>query len=223
MFNVVNPDMIIEKFGADTLRLYEMFLGPVEQSKPWDTNGIDGCYRFLKKFWNFFVGQDGKLIATDNDPSKEELKALHTLIKKVTTDIEEFSYNTSIAAFMICVNELVKLKSVSRKIKEQLTVLIAPFCPHLAEELWEMLGHKTSVCDAAWPELNEQYLKVDTETLGISFNGKTRFTMDFAPEATKEEIEQAVLAAEESKKHLEGKQIVKIIVVPHRIVNIVLK
>ena len=223
MFNVVNPDMIIEKFGADTLRLYEMFLGPVEQSKPWDTNGIDGCYRFLKKFWNFFVGQDGELIATDNDPSKEELKALHTLIKKVTTDIEEFSYNTSIAAVMICVNELVKLKSASRKIKEQLTVLIAPFCPHLAEELWEMLGHKTSVCDAAWPELNEQYLKVDTETLGISFNGKTRFTMDFAPEATKEEIEQAVLAAEESKKHLEGKQIVKIIVVPHRIVNIVLK
>ena len=223
MFNVVNPDMIIEKFGADTLRLYEMFLGPVEQSKPWDTNGIDGCHRFLKKLWNFFVGPDGKVVATDGAPSKAELKALHTLIKKVTGDIEAFSYNTSIAAFMICLSELIKAKSVSREVKEQMTILIAPFCPHLAEEFWEMLGHTTTVCDAPWPKYNEDYLKVDTETLGISFNGKTRFTMDFAPEATKEEIEKAVLAAEESAKHLEGKQIVKIIVVPHRIVNVVLK
>ena len=223
MFNVVNPDMIIEKFGADTLRLYEMFLGPVEQSKPWDTNGIDGCHRFLKRLWNFFVGADGKIVATDAAPSKDELKALHTLIKKVTEDIEEFSYNTSVAAFMICLNELIKSKSESREVKEQLTVLIAPFCPHLAEELWEMMGHRTSVCDAPWPQCNEDYLKVDTETLSISFNGKTRFTMDFAPEATKEEIEKAALAAEESAKHLEGKQIVKVIVVPHRIVNIVLK
>ena len=200
-----------------------MFLGAVEQSKPWDTNGIDGCHRFLKRLWNFFVGADGKIVATDAAPSKDELKALHTLIKKVTEDIEEFSYNTSVAAFMICLNELIKSKSESREVKEQLTVLIAPFCPHLAEELWEMMGHRTSVCDAPWPQCNEDYLKVDTETLSISFNGKTRFTMDFAPEATKEEIEKAALAAEESAKHLEGKQIVKVIVVPHRIVNIVLK
>ncbi len=223
MFNVVNPDMIIEKFGADTLRLYEMFLGPVEQSKPWDTNGIDGCHRFLKKLWNFFIGSDDKVIASETTPSKDELKALHTLIKKVTIDIEQFSYNTSIAAFMICLNELVKLKSTSKAIKEDLVVLITPFCPHLAEELWHLLGHTTSVCDAKWPELNEQYLKVDTETLSVSFNGKTRFTMDFAPTASKEEIEQTVLAAEESKKHLEGKQILKVIVVPHRIINIVVK
>ena len=223
MFNVVNPDMIVERFGADTLRLYEMFLGPVEQSKPWDTNGIDGCHRFLKKLWKFMTTEDGKINATDEAPSKEELKALHTLIKKVSSDIEQFSYNTSIAAFMVCLNELTKLKNASREVKETLAVLLAPFCPHLAEELWQLLGHDTTVCDAAWPALNEEYLKEDAVKMMVAFNGKARFPMEFPADISKEEAEKAALENPQSAKWMEGFTIAKVIVVPGKMINIVLK
>ena len=218
MFNVVNPDMIVEKYGADTLRLYEMFLGPVEQSKPWDTNGIDGCHRFLKKFWNLYETKDGEL--TDGEASPEELKSLHKLIKKVSQDIPQFSYNTSISAFMICVNELSQLKSSNKGVLKTLAVLIAPFAPHIAEELWERLGEQGSVCDAQWPAWDEQYLVESSVTLGVAFNGKRRFEMSFAADKT---IEDAVVNSEQAQKFLEGKQIVKVIVVPKRMVNVVVK
>ena len=223
MFNVVNPDMIVEKFGADTLRLYEMFLGPVEQSKPWDTNGIDGCHRFLKKLWKFMTNEDGTINATEGAASKEELKALHTLIKKVTTDIEVFSYNTSIAAFMVCLNELTKLKSTSREVKEALTILLAPFCPHLAEELWHLLGHTTTVCEAPWPTFNEDYLKEDSVKMMVAFNGKARFPLEFPADVSKEEAEKAALACPQSAKWMEGFTVAKVIVVPGKMINIVLK
>ena len=223
MYNVVNPDMIVEKYGADTLRLYEMFLGPINQSKPWDSNGIDGCFRFLRKMWNLFYPQNGDWAVTDCEPSKENLKTLHKLIKKVSEDIEDFSYNTSIPAFMIAVSEFAQQKCTSRAVLEQLVVLLAPFAPHIAEELWHTLGHDATVCDAAWPKFDEQYLKEDKQTLSISFNGKTRFTLDFAADATKEAIQEAALSSEQAQKHLEGKQVVKVIVVPGRIVNIVVK
>ena len=223
MYNVVNPDMIVEKYGADTLRLYEMFLGPVEQSKPWDTNGIDGCHRFLKKFWALFYGREDKLIVDDREPSAAELKAVHKLIKKVTQDIEQFSYNTSISAFMICVNELGQLGCHNRALLRSLVVLIAPFAPHIAEELWEALGGRGSVCDARWPECNEQYLVESTVQLTVSFNGKARFQMDFAADADNATIQQAVLAEERSQKYLGGKQVVKVIIVPKKIVNVVVK
>ena len=223
MYNVVNPDMIVEKYGADTLRLYEMFLGPINQSKPWDSNGIDGCFRFLRKMWNLFYPQNGDWAVTDCEPSKENLKTLHKLIKKVSEDIEDFSYNTSIPAFMIAVSEFAQQKCTSRAVLEQLVVLLAPFAPHIAEELWHTLGHDTTVCDAAWPKFDEQYLKEDKQTLSISFNGTTRFTLDFAADATKEAIQEAALSSEQAQKHLEGKQVVKVIVVPGRIVNIVVK
>lgn len=219
MFNVVNPDMIVEKYGADTLRLYEMFLGPVEQSKPWDTNGIDGCHRFLKKFWNLFDG----VTAEQQTATPEELKSLHKLIKKVSQDIPAFSYNTSISAFMICVNELSQLKCKNAEILKQLVVLIAPFAPHIAEELWERLGQQGSVCDAQWPTWNEEYLVESNVTLGVAFNGKRRFEMQFAADADNKSIEEAVLASEQAKKYTDGKQIVKVIIVPKRMVNIVLK
>jgi leucyl-tRNA synthetase len=218
MFNVVNPDMIVEKFGADTLRLYEMFLGPVEQSKPWDTNGIDGCHRFLKKLWNYMTAD-----STAEKASKEELKSLHTLIKKVTGDIEQFSYNTSIAAFMICLNELTKLKTSSKEVKDTLTVLIAPFCPHMAEELWEMSGHTGTVCDAKWPEFNEDYLKEDSMKMMVAFNGKARFQMEFPVGTAQQAIIDAAMADPQSQKWLEGFQVVKTIVVPGKMINIVLK
>ena len=223
MFNVVNPDMIVEKFGADTLRLYEMFLGPVEQSKPWDTNGIDGCHRFLKKFWGLFYNREGEFLPIEKEAEKAELKSLHKLIKKVSIDIENFSYNTSISAFMICTNELSQMKCRTKSVLEQLVVLIAPFAPHIAEELWEKLGHDTTVCDAQWPEFNEQYLTEDNMTLSISFNGKTRFTLNFPADADNATIEKSVLADEQTAKYIEGKQIIKVIIVPKRIVNIVLK
>ena len=223
MYNVVNPDMIVDKYGADTLRLYEMFLGPVEQSKPWDTNGIDGCHRFLKKFWALFYGREGGLLADDREPSAAELKAVHKLIKKVTQDIEQFSYNTSISAFMICVNELGQLKCHNRSLLADLVVLIAPFAPHIAEELWEALGGRGSVCDACWPQWNEQYLVESTVQLTVSFNGKARFQMDFAADADNATIEQAVLADERSAKYMGGKQVVKVIIVPRKIVNVVVK
>ena len=223
MYNVVNPDMIVDKYGADTLRLYEMFLGPVEQSKPWDTNGIDGCHRFLKKFWALFYGREGGLLADDREPSAAELKAVHKLIKKVTQDIEQFSYNTSISAFMICVNELGQLKCHNRSLLANLVVLIAPFAPHIAEELWEALGGRGSVCDACWPQWNEQYLVESTVQLTVSFNGKARFQMDFAADADNATIEQAVLSDERSAKYMGGKQVVKVIIVPRKIVNVVVK
>ena len=223
MFNVVNPDMIVEKFGADTLRLYEMFLGPVEQSKPWDTNGIDGCHRFLKKFWALFHDRSGNFLPTEGEAGKESLKSLHKLIKKVTGDIEAFSYNTSISAFMICVNELSAQKCHNKDILRTLVILIAPFAPHIAEELWNELGEEGSVCDAEWPAWNEEYLTEDSMRLSVSFNGKTRFTLDFPADADNATIEKTVLADEQSQKYIEDKQIVKVIIVPKRIVNIVLK
>ncbi len=222
MFNVVNPDVIIEKYGADTLRMYEMFLGPLEQSKPWDTNGIDGCHRFIRKMWTLFTDRDGSLKVSDDAPSKEELKSIHKLIKKVTEDIEAFSFNTSIAAFMICVNELSQLKCNKRQVLTDLIKLIAPFAPFIAEELWEALGNSTTVCDAQWPKFNEEYLKEDSITYSISFNGKTRFTMDFDADASQDEIQAAVLANEKAQSYIDGKPIRKVIVVPRKIVNIVL-
>ena len=224
MFNVVNPDMIVEKYGADTLRLYEMFLGPVEASKPWDTNGIDGCFRFLKKFWAlFYENRTDEFLPSDAEPTADNLKSLHKLIKKVTEDIEHFSYNTSISAFMIAVGELAQQKCHSKQVLEQLVVLIAPFAPHIAEELWHALGNTTTVCDAQWPVFNPQYLVESEVQLTVSFNGKARFQKKFAADATNDEIQAAVLADEQSKKYLDGKTVVKVIVVPKKIVNVVIK
>ena len=224
MFNVVNPDMIVEKYGADTLRLYEMFLGPVEASKPWDTNGIDGCFRFLKKFWNlFYENRTDKFLPCDEKPSAESLKSLHKLIKKVTEDIEKFSYNTSISAFMIAVGELQQQKCRSKEVLEQLVVLIAPFAPHIAEELWHTLGHTTTVCDAAWPAFDEKYLVESEMQLTISFNGKARFQKKFPADATNDAIQAAVLEDEQSQKYIGDKKVVKVIVVPKKIVNVVVK
>lgn len=221
MFNVVNPDMIVEKYGADTLRMYEMFLGPLEQAKPWDTNGIDGVHRFIRKFWSLFYSRTGEYLVSDEPATKEELKALHKLIKKVTGDIEVFSYNTSISAFMICINELFSLKCSKKEILEQLVIVLAPFAPHVSEELWEAIGHTTTVCDAKWPVCNEEYLKEDTINYTISFNGKARFNMEFAADTTSETIQATVLADERSLKWTEGKAPKKVIVVPKKIVNVV--
>ena len=223
MFNVVNPDTIVNQYGADTLRLYEMFLGPVEQSKPWDTNGIDGCHRFLKKLWALFYDRSGAFLPTDGEPTAEQLKSVHKLIKKVTQDIENFSYNTSISAFMICVNELTQSKCRNRSLLSDVIVLIAPFAPHIAEELWAALGHTDSVCDAHWPVYDEQYLVESQMQLTISFNGKARFQMQFATDVDEESIKQAVINDEKSRKYIEGNAVVKVIVVPKRIVNVVLK
>lgn len=225
MFNVVNPDMIVERYGADTLRLYEMFLGPLEQSKPWDTNGIDGCHRFLKKFWGlFFDNRDSDQLAINNEPAtKEQLKSVHKLIKKITADIENFSFNTAVSAFMICVNELSQLKCHNKDLLEQVVILLNPFAPHISEELWSLLGHTNSVCDAAWPQVNEAYLVEDEQQLTISFNGKARFQMNFAATASSDEIQAITLQDERTIKYIDGKTVVKVIVVPKKIVNIVLK
>lgn len=221
MFNVVNPDDIVDRYGADTLRLYEMFLGPLEQSKPWDTNGIDGTNRFIKKLWGLFYKGD-ELLVNDSEPTKENLKSLHKLIKKVTSDIENFSYNTSIAAFMICVNELSQQKCASRQVLEQLLVLLAPFAPHVTEELWHSaIGHDTTICDASWPECNEEYLKEDSVTYAVSFNGKARFTMQVPAGTPNADVEKEAMAHEGAAKWLEGKTVRKVIVVPNKIVNIV--
>ena len=222
MFNVVNPDMIVEKYGADTLRMYEMFLGPVEQAKPWDTNGIDGVHRFIRKFWSLFYNRNGEYTVTDEPATKDELKSLHKLIKKVTGDIEQFSYNTSVSAFMICVNELSTLKCSKKEILEPLIITLAPFAPHACEELWDTLGHTTSVCDAQWPAFNEEYLKEDVINYTISFNGKARFNMEFPADAASDAIQAAVLADERSQKWTEGKTPKKVIVVPKKIVNVVI-
>lgn len=221
MHNVVNPDTIIERYGADTLRFYEMFLGPLEQSKPWDTNGIDGVHRFLKKLWNLYWAGDSVKV-TDEAASKDELKSLHKLIKKVTADIENFSFNTSVSAFMICVNELTSLATNKREILKPLLILLSPYAPHIAEELWHAIGEEGSVVTAEWPELNEAYLVEDNFTYPVSFNGKTRFMLSLPAMLTPQEVEAAVLSAPEAEKWLEGKTPRKVIVVPKRIVNIVL-
>ena len=219
MFNVVNPDVIVEQYGADTLRLYEMFLGPVEASKPWDTNGIDGCFRFLKKFWKLYQQE-----LNDDEPSKDSLKSVHKLIKKVTGDIEQFSYNTAVSAFMICVNELGQQKCANRELLKKMVIVIAPFAPHMAEELWEQLGGETkSVFDAEWPAWDESYLVENEVQLTVSFNGKARFQMTFPADATKEDIEKKALEDERSQHYIDGKTILKIIVVPKKIINIVCK
>ena len=223
MYNVVNPDHIVEKYGADTLRLYEMFLGPINMSKPWDSNGIDGCSRFLRKVWNLFWGRDGQFLPQEGTATPENLKSIHKLIKKVSEDMEVYAYNTSISAFMICVGELAGQKCTDKGVLETLVRLLAPYAPHIAEELWEQLGHEDSVCDAAWPEYDEKYLKEDSETISISFNGKTRFTLQMPTDISRQDAEKLALEAELTPKYLEGKQVVKVIVVPHRIVNIVVK
>ncbi len=221
MFNVVNPDDIVERYGADTLRLYEMFLGPLEQSKPWDTNGIDGVNRFIKKLWNLFYKGDTCLV-DDSKPTSDNLKALHTLIKKVSADIENFSFNTSVAAFMICVNELTRQNCHSREILADLLVLLAPFAPHVAEELWHSaIGRDTTICDAAWPVFNEEYLKESSVNYAVSFNGKARFNITVDAATPREEVEKLALGHESSVKWLDGKTVRKIIVVPGKIVNIV--
>jgi len=222
MYNVVNPDMIVEKYGADTLRMYEMFLGPVEQSKPWDTNGIDGVHRFIKKLWGLFYNRTGEFLPKEKEATQEELKAIHKLIKKVGEDIENFSYNTSVSAFMICVNELTQLKCNKKSILENLIILLAPFAPHISEELWEALGHNTSICDAQWPVFNEEFLKEDTIKYTISFNGKARFTLDFQADADNTTIESTVMNHEASQKYINGRTPKKVIIVPKKIVNIVL-
>ena len=220
MFNVVNPDDIVDRYGADTLRLYEMFLGPVEASKPWDTNGIDGVNRFLKRLWTlFFKGDEMQL--TDEKPSAEALKSVHKLIKKVTGDIESFSYNTSVAAFMICINELMSMKCRSREIYEPLVILLAPFAPHIAEELWHVLGHDTTVCDAQWPTWNEDYLKESVVNYGVSFNGKPRYTIEVPADADEEEVKRLALADAGAERWLAGKEPRKIIFVKGKLVNIV--
>lgn len=222
MFNVVNPDDIVATYGADTLRLYEMFLGPLEQSKPWDTNGIDGVNRFLKKLWAlFYKGEE--FLPDDSAASEEDLRSLHRLIAKVTADIDNFSFNTSVAAFMICVNELTSHRCRSRQVLQSLLVLLTPFAPHIAEELWHALGNTTTICDAQWPQAEERYLKADTQTYAVSFNGKARFTITVAAGTERADVERLVLSNSAATKWLEGKQIVKIIVVPGKIVNVVVK
>lgn len=224
MYNVVNPDDIIAEYGADTLRLYEMFLGPVEASKPWDTNGIDGCHRFLKKFWSlFWENRTDKWLVTDDEPSKDSLKSIHKLIKKVSADIEQFSYNTSISAFMICVNELTQQKCHSRAALEPIVVLLAPFAPHIAEELWHQLGHKTTVCDAQWPTWDDSLLVESEMQMMVSFNGKARFQITLPADASNDDIQKTALADERSAKYIGEKKVVKVIVVPKRIINIVIK
>ena len=220
MFNVVNPDDIVERYGADTLRLYEMFLGPVEASKPWDTNGIDGVNRFLKRLWALFYKGDNMQL-TDEKPSAKALKSLHKLIKKVSGDIESFSYNTSVAAFMICVNELTAMKCRAREIYEPLVVLLAPFAPHIAEELWHVLGHDTTVCDAQWPTWNEDYLKESMVKYTVLFNGKPRYNIEVPAGTAQDEVQRIALSDAGAERWLDGKQPKKVIVVPNKIVNVV--
>ncbi|KAA6342857.1 Leucine--tRNA ligase [termite gut metagenome] len=221
MFNVVNPDTIVERYGADTLRMYEMFLGPLEQSKPWDTNGIDGVYRFIRKLWGLFYDKSGTFIVENLPATKKELKVIHKLIKKITEDIEYFSFNTSISAFMICVNELQNMKCNKKEILNLLTIILSPFAPYTGEELWAVLGNTGSVCDAQWPEYEEEYLQEDIVTYTVSFNGKTRFTMDFAVDTDADTIQKVVLKDERSLKWTEGKEPKKVVVVPKKIINIV--
>ena len=222
MFNVVNPDMICDTYGADTLRLYEMFLGPLEQSKPWDTKGIDGVHRFLKRLWRLFYGKDA-MIVTDEAPSAAELKTLHKLIGKVRADIENFSFNTAVSAFMIAVNELYDQKCSKKKILEPLVILLSPFAPHISEELWEALGHSDSISFASFPEYDEKFVVEDSCTYAVSFNGKTRFTLELPKSMTGEDVEAKVRSLEQTARYVGDGKIVKVIVVPGKIVNIVVK
>ena len=219
--NVVNPDDVAEKYGADTLRMYEMFLGPLEQSKPWDMNGIDGVHRFLRKVWSLFYKGD-EFVVADEEPTKEELKSLHKLIKKVSADIESFSFNTSVSAFMICVNELTSLKCSKKAILQELVTLLAPFAPFVSEELWYTLGNTTSVCDAQWPTFNEEYLAEDSFKYGVAFNGKVRFELEFSADAVQADVEKAVLSHELAQKWLDGKTPKKVVFVPKKMINVVL-
>lgn len=221
MFNVVNPDNICNDYGADTLRLYEMFLGPLEQSKPWDTKGIDGVHRFLKKFWRMFQDKDGNFCVSDAKPSAAELKTLHKLIKKIETDIISFSYNTSVSAFMIALNELQDVKCNNREVLEQFTILLSPFAPHIAEELWSLLGHKESISFAAFPQYKEEYTVENSFEYPVSFNGKMRFKLNLAKSLTSKEVEEIVRKDENTAKYLAGAAIKKVIVVPSKIINIV--
>ncbi len=220
MYNVVNPDTIVEQYGADTLRLYEMFLGPLEQSKPWDTNGIDGVHKFLRKTWRLFY-KDDAFVVSDEKATPDELKTLHRTIKKISDDVERFSFNTCVSAFMICVNELSDLKCHKREILKPLMTLLAPFAPHLSEELWHALGNTTTVCDAQWPKLNEAYLVESTVTYPVSFNGKMRFKIELPTDMDNKAIEAAIMAHNSSAKWLDGKTVRKIIIVPKKIINIV--
>lgn len=220
MYNVVNPDDIVDKYGADTLRLYEMFLGPLEQSKPWDTNGIDGVHRFLRRAWGLFYNNEQFKVSND-EPELAALKSLHKLIQKISYDIEHFSFNTSVSAFMICVNELTTLKCNNSAILSEFLILLSPFAPHIAEELWNALGNTETIFDAEWPVLNEEYLREDTFKYAISFNGKVRYVLEFSAEATNPEIEETVLSHVNSEKWLKGKTPKKIIIVPRKIVNVV--
>ncbi len=222
MYNVVNPDDIVVKYGADTLRIYEMFLGPLEQSKPWDTNGIDGVHKFLRRLWRLYHNANNEVNISNEPATKDELKTIHKTIKKISQDIENFSFNTGVSAFMICVNELTDLKCNKRQVLEPLTTLIAPYAPHIAEELWQVLGHKQSVCDAIWPEHNEEFLVESSFTCPVSFNGKTRFTIEIPLNLPKEEVEKMILGNEQTSRYLEGKSPKKIIVVPNKIVNVVM-
>jgi leucyl-tRNA synthetase len=222
MYNVVNPDSIIEQYGADTLRLYEMFLGPIEQAKPWDTNGIEGVHKFLRKYWKLFHDNNNELNISDEKSSDEELKILHKTIKKVTDDIERFSFNTSVSAFMICVNELSSLKCNKRSILEPLTILLAPFAPHITEEIWQAMGYQETVNHANFPVFEAKYLKEDTITYPVAFNGKRRYEIQVAADAGNEEIEKLALEHETAAKWLDGKKPKKVIVVPKRMVNIVI-
>jgi leucyl-tRNA synthetase len=219
--NVQNPDDLIEKYGADTLRMYEMFLGPLEQSKPWDTNGIEGVSRFIRKFWRLFHDEQLKFRVSDDAPTPEELKVLHKTIKKVQEDIERFSFNTAVSSFMICTNELSDLKCDKRSILSDLVILISPYAPHIAEELWNLLGNKGSVCNAGFPEFKAEYTVDNTFTYPVSFNGKTRFMLGLPADMPAAEVEKAVLAAPESQKWLAGNPPKKVIVVPRKIVNVV--
>ena len=222
MFNVVNPDTIVEQYGADTLRLYEMFLGPLEQSKPWDTNGIDGVHKFLRKTWRLYIDKDNSLRLTDGQPSPEELKVLHRTIKKTADDVERFSFNTAVSSFMICVNDLTDLKCDKRAILEPLITLLAPFAPHMAEELWSRIGHPKTVCDGKWPQFNPEYLVESSVLYPVSFNGKMRFKLELPANLTVPEIEKAALENEQTQKWIEGMQVKKIIVVAGKIINIVI-
>jgi leucyl-tRNA synthetase len=218
---VVNPDDIVAEYGADTLRLYEMFLGPLEHSKPWNTHGIDGVYRFLRKVWNLFFDEEGQLIVNDETPAKEELKVLHQTIKRVSEDIERLSLNTPVSSFMVLVNELQRLKCHKRAILEPFVVLLSPYAPHLAEELWHALGHSSSVVDAPYPEYNESYLVEDSFEYPVSINGKMRTKITLPLDISKEEIEKVVLQNEVVQKWVDGKTPKKVIIVPKRIINIV--
>jgi leucyl-tRNA synthetase len=222
LHNVINPDELIEKYGADTLRLYEMFLGPLEQSKPWDTKGIEGVFRFIRKLWRLYHDRENEFFVSGDEPSAAELKILHKTIKKAREDVERFSFNTAVSSFMICVNELSDLKCTKRAILEPLCILVSPYAPHLAEELWQMLGHNFSISHATFPEFNEAFIAENTFHYPVSFNGKMRFQLELSIDLKASEVEKIVMEAEESQKWLQGNTPKKIIYVPKKIINIVI-